>query len=55
MLWGVTFLTYVVMNLLPGDTAQLLLGANATPAEPGSRLAPGHFAACHFPLEETPR
>ena len=33
MLWGVTFLTYVVMNLLPGDTAQFLLGANATPAE----------------------
>jgi peptide/nickel transport system permease protein len=33
VLWGVTFLTYVVMNLLPGDTAQILLGANATPAE----------------------
>jgi peptide/nickel transport system permease protein len=33
VLWGVTFLTYVVMNLLPGDAAQLLLGANATPAE----------------------
>jgi peptide/nickel transport system permease protein len=33
VLWGVTFLTFVVMNLLPGDTAQLLLGANATPAE----------------------
>ena len=33
VIWGVTFLTYVVMNLLPGDTAQLLLGANATPAE----------------------
>jgi peptide/nickel transport system permease protein len=33
VLWGVTFLTYMVMNLLPGDTAQLLLGANATPAE----------------------
>jgi peptide/nickel transport system permease protein len=33
VLWGVTFLTYAVMNLLPGDTAQLLLGANATPAE----------------------
>jgi peptide/nickel transport system permease protein len=30
---GVTFLTYVVMDLLPGDTAQILLGANATPAE----------------------
>ena len=33
VLWGVTFLTYVVMDLLPGDTAQILLGANATPAE----------------------
>src|ERR1700748_3977648 len=33
VLWGVTFLTYVVMNLLPGDTAQVLLGANATPAQ----------------------
>jgi peptide/nickel transport system permease protein len=33
VLWGVTFLTYVVMNLLPGDAAQELLGANATPAE----------------------
>ncbi len=33
VIWGVTFLTYIVMNLLPGDTAQLLLGANATPAE----------------------
>jgi peptide/nickel transport system permease protein len=30
---GVTFLTYVVMDLLPGDTAQILLGVNATPAE----------------------
>jgi len=29
----VTFLTYVVMNLLPGDAAQELLGANATPAQ----------------------
>jgi peptide/nickel transport system permease protein len=33
VVWGVTFLTYVVMDLLPGDTAQILLGANATPAE----------------------
>ncbi len=33
VLWGVTLLTYVVMDLLPGDTAQILLGANATPAE----------------------
>jgi peptide/nickel transport system permease protein len=33
VLWGVTFLTFVVMNLLPGDAAQELLGAQATPAE----------------------
>ena len=33
VLWGVTFLTYLVMNLLPGDAAQELLGANATPAQ----------------------
>ena len=33
VLWGVTFLTYVVMNLLPRDAAQELLGANATPAQ----------------------
>src|SRR6266487_4049158 len=33
VLWGVTLLTFLVMNLLPGDTAQVLLGANATPAQ----------------------
>jgi peptide/nickel transport system permease protein len=33
VLWGVSFLTFIVMNLLPGDAAQELLGANATPAE----------------------
>jgi peptide/nickel transport system permease protein len=33
VLFGVTFLTFVVMNLLPGDAAQELLGANATPAQ----------------------
>jgi peptide/nickel transport system permease protein len=33
VLWGVTFLTFVVMNSLPGDAAQELLGASATPAE----------------------
>ena len=33
VLWGVTFLTFVVMNLLPGNAAQELLGANATPAQ----------------------
>lgn len=33
VLWGVTFLSFVVMNALPGDAAQELLGASATPAE----------------------
>jgi len=33
VLWGVTLLTYLVMNMLPGDAAQELLGANATPAQ----------------------
>jgi len=30
---GVTFLTAVLLNLLPGDAASALLGANATPQE----------------------
>jgi peptide/nickel transport system permease protein len=33
VLWGVTFLTFVTLNLLPGDAASALLGANATPGE----------------------
>lgn len=33
VLFGVTFLTFVVMNALPGDAAQELLGSQATPAE----------------------
>lgn len=33
VLWGVSFLSFVVMNALPGDAAQELLGASATPAE----------------------
>jgi len=33
VLWGVTFLTFLTLNALPGDTAQQLLGANATPEE----------------------
>jgi peptide/nickel transport system permease protein len=33
VLWGVTFLTFVVLNGLPGDAATALLGTNATPAE----------------------
>jgi len=33
VLWGVTLITYILLNLLPGDAASALLGANATPAE----------------------
>ncbi|MGH2915208.1 MAG: ABC transporter permease [Solirubrobacteraceae bacterium] len=33
VLWGVSALSFVVMNALPGDAAQELLGASATPAE----------------------
>jgi peptide/nickel transport system permease protein len=33
VLWGVTFLTFTIMNSLPGDAAEALLGANATPQE----------------------
>lgn len=33
VLWGVTFFTYLLLNLLPGDAASQLLGANATPQE----------------------
>lgn len=31
VLWGVTFITFCLLNLLPGDAAQALLGVNATP------------------------
>lgn len=31
VLWGVTFLTFAFMNLLPGNGARQLLGAEATP------------------------
>jgi peptide/nickel transport system permease protein len=30
VLWGVTFITFAVINVLPGDAAQQLLGINAT-------------------------
>jgi peptide/nickel transport system permease protein len=33
VLWGVTFLTFVVINHLPGNAAQQLLGINATKVE----------------------
>lgn len=33
VLWGVTLLTFTIMNSLPGDAAEALLGANATPQE----------------------
>jgi peptide/nickel transport system permease protein len=33
VLWGLTLATFIVMNALPGDAAQELLGASATPQE----------------------
>jgi peptide/nickel transport system permease protein len=33
VLWGVTALTFAVMNLLPGNAARQLLGAEATPEQ----------------------
>jgi peptide/nickel transport system permease protein len=33
VLWGVSALTFVVMSVLPGNAAQQLLGAQATPAQ----------------------
>lgn len=33
VMFGVTLLAFALMNVLPGDAAQELLGANATPAE----------------------
>jgi peptide/nickel transport system permease protein len=33
VVWGVTLLTFIVLNLLPGDAASALLGENATPSE----------------------
>ena len=33
VLLGVTFLTFIVMNLIPGNPAQLILGINATPSQ----------------------
>lgn len=32
VLLGVTFLTFVIMNLVPGNPAQLIIGINASPA-----------------------
>jgi peptide/nickel transport system permease protein len=33
VLWGVTLLSFLILNALPGDAASALLGINATPAE----------------------
>lgn len=43
VLWGVTFLTFLIMNALPGDAASALLGANATPAEVHALAAKLHL------------
>ena len=33
VLWGVTLLTFIVVQALPGSAAQQLLGPNATPEQ----------------------
>jgi peptide/nickel transport system permease protein len=33
VIWGVTFLTFIVLNTLPGDAASALLGDNSTPSQ----------------------
>lgn len=33
VLWGVSLVTFLVINVMPGDAAQQLLGANATPEQ----------------------
>jgi peptide/nickel transport system permease protein len=33
VLWGVTFLTFLVINLMPGNAARALLGISATPED----------------------
>lgn len=33
ILWGVTFVTFIMMNVLPGDAADALLGASAGPEQ----------------------
>lgn len=33
VLWGVSFVTFIFLNLLPGDAASSILGINATPQE----------------------
>lgn len=33
VLWGVTFLTFLIMNALPGDAAAAILGTHATPQQ----------------------
>ena len=43
VVWGVTFLTFAVLNLLPGDAAQALLGADATPQEVAKLSAELHL------------
>ena len=34
VLWGVTLVTFLVINVMPGNAASQLLGANATPCTP---------------------
>lgn len=43
VVWGVSFLSFAVLNLLPGDAAQALLGADATPAQVAALRAHLHL------------
>lgn len=43
VLWGVTFLTFCLMNLLPGDAAEQLLGAGATKQQLANLTAALHL------------
>ena len=43
VLWGVSFLTFILLNLLPGDAASAILGLNATPQELAALRAKLHL------------
>ena len=43
VLWGVSLVTFLVINVMPGDAAQQLLGANATPDQVAQLRAQLHL------------
>jgi len=44
VLIGVTFLTFLIMSALPNDTAQAILGLNASPSAVAAAFAPAGSA-----------